>query len=105
MSADLDALITDGAALLRENLDRLKKQMNAGDKLFDPGHSKNAQALARSIAALGAEGRKANSGIEDAARKTTRDERIAHAERWLSALPREMLRPIVGRLAEQLKGK
>lgn len=102
---DVDDLLQESMQLLRDNQRLLREAMLARDDdgKFNERHSAQAQRLARSVAALGAEVRKHGDEIEDAAKKATPERRAEAAERWLVKLPKDLLRPIVERLVRSLK--
>lgn len=99
---DIEALLADSIDLLRENLERIRAQIKVSSGI-DVVASNEAARLARSLAALSAEQRKAGKKSEDDADATGQEERIEIAERWLAQLAPEMLAPVVARLTAALK--
>lgn len=97
------AALATAAKLLQQNLERLAEAMKTDDEKFKKEHSDQAQRLARSAAALGAEVRKHGDDVEESAKKKTPEQRAEIAERWLARLPKPLLKPIVERLAAALK--
>lgn len=104
---DIAALLDESMGLLAENQRLLIEKMKGGDDGREPKFNErdaaHAQRLARSAAALGAEVRKHQGDVETAAKKTNADQRAEIAERWLRKLPKDLLKPVVERLATHLK--
>lgn len=103
MREELVALLSESAALLAENQKRLREAMKTDSEAFNERHCGQAQRLARSAAALGAEVRKHGDEIEEQAKNKTPEERAEIAERWLARLPKHLLKPAVERLVAALK--
>lgn len=101
---DLGELQQQMLVVLGDTLMRLKSKMADTDE-FNSQDSSQAQRLARSIAAFSGEVRKHDNSIEKAAASTSREDKAAIAEQWLAALPRDLLKPVVDRLAKQLKAR
>lgn len=99
---DIEELLHDSIELLRENLKRIRDQLAVSSGI-DVIASNEAARLARSLAALSAEQRKAEKKSEADADETSQEGRIEIAERWLAQLAPEMLAPVVARLAASLK--
>lgn len=102
MRDEAEALLTEAMSLLAEQQRLLRQEMQGAEE-YSPDLSRQAQALGRTAAVLGNEVRKHQSTLEQAAKKTTPDERAEAAERWLMRLPPDLLKPIVGRLLQKLK--
>lgn len=100
---DIESLLTESVGMLRTNLHQIKAQMKRRPDTFDVVLNNELARVARCIASLNSEVRKTAAKADDDARDTTQEQRIEIAERWLAALPSDILVPVVDRLRAGLK--